>query len=277
MQEVITIRSNHPRMGTRKLYHLLAPKWQEQGIKLGRDQLFHLLSSNGLLVKRRQYSLKTKAIRAHYSRFPNLAKNLELAAKNQLWVSDITYWKVNKRTYYLSFITDAYSRKIVGYAVGKTLEAYHNLLALRMAVASCGQTSLAGLIHHSDRGTQYNCEDYIKELAYHEMQVSMTRGGAPMENAVAERINGILKDEYLKDSKVSTMKEAEQLVGRVVHLYNEERPHMSCGLHTPATIHDEGALPNRMWKDREKTWNSPKVKVLQDSNNFDNFLQDLQP
>ena len=160
-------------------------------------------------------------------------------APNQLWVSDITYWKINPQEHlYISFITDAYSHKIVGYHIAKTLEAIESIQALQKALSAFeGAESLLQLTHHSDRGIQYCSKEYVKLLQDYNLQISMTENGDPLENAIAERVNGIIKEEYLDAYQVNNIKEARELLDKVIELYNDDRPHLSISNLTPNQVH----------------------------------------
>jgi transposase InsO family protein len=169
---------------------------------------------------------------------PNLIRKFVPTEPNQLWVSDITYWKIKTDEHlYISFITDAYSRKIVGYQVAETMEAIESIQALQMALSALGAESHLHLIHHSDRGIQYCSHAYVKLLQDYNIKISMTESGDPLENALAERINGIIKEEYLETYDISNLKDAKKLLKSVVELYNTERPHMSISNLTPDIIH----------------------------------------
>lgn len=238
IQKVKEIRRNHPRIGTRKLYEMLLPFMLEHQIKMGRDALFAMLSANQMLVRRRKRRIQTTNSFHWLRKYPNLIRNFILTAPNQLWVSDITYWKINTGEHlYISFITDAYSHKIVGYQVADTLEAIESIHALQMALSALGAESHLNLIHHSDRGIQYCSHAYVKLLQDYNIKISMTENGDPLENAVAERINGIIKDEYLEAYEINCLKDAQELLKEVVELYNNERPHMSISNLTPNHIH----------------------------------------
>lgn len=250
VQEVLQIRKYHGRMGGRKLYEKLEPFMLEHQIKMGRDALFNLLASNGLLVKKSRSRVYTTNSFHWLRKYPNLIRNIHLSEKNELWVSDITYWKPKKEPYYISFVTDAYSKKIVGYHVAQNLEAIASIQAMKMAIASLTNKPIQqeSLIHHSDRGVQYCSKEYVKLLQDNGIKISMTESGDPLENAVAERINGIIKNEYLIDYDVDSFLEAQELLQSVVHLYNDDRPHMSLGMLTPNRVHDNNLKPQKLWK-----------------------------
>ena len=242
------IRYRHPRLGGRKLYELLQQSLLEHQIKMGRDALFDLLSRYGLLVRKRKRRIYTTQSFHHYKKHSNLIKNKPMPIKaNEIWVSDITYLKTANGFVYVSFITDAYSRKIVGYYVADTLEAVHSIEALKMALSSFTEP-LPNLIHHSDRGVQYCCDAYVKMLEGHQVQISMTESGDPLDNAIAERVNGILKDEYLLNKQILNLIDAEKELSKSVKMYNTERPHMSINMLTPAEAHQKKGEIKRVWK-----------------------------
>ena len=254
LKEVLKIRKNHPRMGTRKLYEKLHLFMLEHQIKMGRDALFDLLSSNYLLVRKRKRRIQTTQSFHWLRKYPNLIRDFVPTGPNQLWVSDITYWKIFGGHVYISFITDAYSHKVVGYHVAETLEAVESVQALKMALS--GLFMEPGdhfqLIHHSDRGVQYCSYEYVKLLKDNNIQISMTENGDPLENALAERLNGILKDEYLNDSQVTSIEDARKVLSRSVDLYNEDRPHMSIGNLCPSLVHTQKMQTERLWKNYYK-------------------------
>lgn len=250
IHQVQNIRNSHPKIGTRKLYGMLQLFIKEHRIKMGRDALFTILSNNNMLIRKRKRSIRTTQSYHRYRKYPNLIRDFVPTAINQLWVSDITYWKVGEKYDYISFITDAYSRKVVGYNVGETLEAVESIQALQMAFSALGAESLLQLTHHSDRGIQYCCNQYVKLLQDYKVNISMTEKGDPLENAIAERLNGIMKMEYLENYDVRTIKDAKALLKKVVALYNNERPHMSIGNLTPNQIHlsNNSIKTEKLWK-----------------------------
>jgi putative transposase len=234
-------------MGGRKLYELLEPFMLDHHIKMGRDALFDLLVANNLLIKRKKRKVHTTQSFHWLRKYPNLIRDMRPSQPNQLWVSDITYWKITSGHLYISFVTDAYSRKIVGYHVADTLESIETIKALSVAIEQSTKP-LKNLIHHSDRGIQYCSSGYVSLLRKHGMIISMTENGDPLENAIAERINGIIKGEYLENYEVNTLKVAKQLLERVVEVYNNERPHMSIGNLTPSQVHEGLAKGEKLWK-----------------------------
>ncbi|MAE08585.1 MAG: hypothetical protein CL661_07485 [Bacteroidetes bacterium] len=252
-------------MGTRKLYDKLQPFILEHQIKMGRDALFNLLSANYLLVRKRKRRIKTTQSFHWLRKYPNLIREFIPSAINQLWVSDITYWNIEKGFVYISLITDAYSRKIVGYHVASSLESIETMQALKMAL-----TSLNGelknhvqLVHHSDRGLQYCSHTYVKLLKDNNIRISMTENGDPLENVIAERVNGILKDEYLSDYSIETINEAKEVLDFAVKLYNQDRPHNSISNFYPDQVHKLNLKAERLWKNYYKK-NSTIVNQLQD-------------
>jgi transposase InsO family protein len=253
IQEVLKIRQYHRAMGTRKLYEKLQSFMLEHQIKMGRDALFDVLQCHNLLVRRKKRRVYTTQSFHRYHKYPNLIKGFVPTAINQLWVSDITYWKIGEKFIYISFITDAYSHKIVGYYVSKTLETHGSLQALKMALSGLIEkpTNRFKLRHHSDRGVQYCSDEYVNLLQKNNIQISMTQSGDPLENALAERINGILKEEYLKFYDVENIEQASQYLKHAVHLYNNDRPHLSICLLTPSTIHQNKQIKiEKLWKNK---------------------------
>ena len=249
VQKVAEVRKLHPRMGGRKLFKKLADFFGQHAIKLGRDAFFTILCTNNLLVKKRKRYHKTTNSNHWMRKYPNLIRELVPMAPNHLWVSDITYWKIKSGHLYISFITDAYSRKIVGYQVAETMEAIESIAALKMAIKGL-KTHEVNLVHHSDRGSQYCSSGYVKLLNKSGIEISMTENGDPLENAIAERINGIIKGEYLFDYQVKNLKEAKETVKSVVKLYNEDRPHSSIDYLTPEELYTNPRDKEirRLWK-----------------------------
>jgi putative transposase len=246
LTEVRFLRQLHPVIGTRKLYCLLQSFLLEHQIKMGRDALFDLLSANKLLVRRRKRKIITTQSNHWLKRYPNLTKSWYPAAPEQLWVADITYVPASNGFLYLSLITDAYSHKIMGFYIAETLEAINTTKALAMALQN--QTDKKNkLIHHSDRGIQYCSSEYVGLLKANDIQISMTESGDPLENPIAERINGIIKHEYLKHCKISDQALAMDQLKHIVNRYNNERPHQSINMLTPEVVHQNRLLVNRRW------------------------------
>lgn len=246
LSEISEIRLDHRHMGTRKLYGLIQPFLLTHQIKMGRDALFDLLSDHGMLVKRYKRRVSTTNSFHMYRKFPNLIKGFVPSFPNQLWVSDITYWRIHSRFLYISFITDVFSHKIVGYNVADNMLSLETVKALKMALNQAKDIDF--LYHHSDRGLQYCSNEYIQLLEEHEIKISMTESGDPRDNAVAERLNGIIKNEYLSNYIVHDLEEGKSLLDFAIRLYNEERPHMSVGNLTPERVHQGKVIAQQLWK-----------------------------
>ena len=249
IQQVQRYRLLQPRLGTRKLVVLLQNFVKEHNIKLGRDALFDLLRDHDLLIRRRKRKIQTTFSKHWYQKYPNLIKHYEPLSPNLLWVSDITYITLEEDFAYLSLITDAYSRKIVGFYLAETLEAIGCINALQMAIDGC--SDCRGLIHHSDRGIQYCSLNYVDLLKRNFIKISMTEKGDPLENAIAERVNGILKEELL-EQKFIDFKTAQQCVAKAIIIYNALRPHSSCDMLTPQIAHLQTGKLKRHWKNYYK-------------------------
>jgi putative transposase len=249
LSEVKQIRKEQPRLGSKKVYSLIKPNLDKHNIKLGRDALFDLLREFGMLVKPLRYKHYSTDSYHHFYKYPNLIKEFSPGVPNQLWVSDITYIEVNGKFMYLFLITDAYSRKIVGWYLSKTYSTQGALKALQMALGE--NKNIKGLIHHSDRGIQYCCKEYVAILKRKKIKISMTENGDPYENAIAERVNGILKVEYLQkryDDQITAGRE----VAKAVYLYNNKRPHLSIEMMMPAYVHQHGVKVKNLWKKQEQ-------------------------
>lgn len=264
VNRVKEIREDHPRIGTRKLYSMLADFRSSAQIKMGRDAFFSLLGERKLLIKKKRRSMRTTNSVHGFRKYPDLRKELTVDRKNQLWVSDITYWKPGSKFLYINFITDAYSHKIVGYHLAKTMKVVENLRSLKMALKDlatedCKQTNL---IHHSDRGFQYCAYQYVKKLRNQGIKISMTESSDPRDNAVAERINGIIKNEYLYKIRTDDFNAARKAVDEAVKLYNEHRPHLSIGMLTPSELHDNEQLRfKKLWKTYYSNYDAPKEQA----------------
>ena len=225
-----------PRIGTRKLYSLLKPKFEKQGIKLGRDGLFKYLREHQLLVKPAKCYTKTTNSKHWMKKYPNLFESLDVEHAEQVFVSDITYIETEEGVHYLSLVTDAYSRKIMGYELSDNMRSETVVKALRQATRQ--RQTQRKLIHHSDRGSQYCSAIYQQELKKHNIQPSMTDGYDCYQNALAERVNGILKQEFLL-YKCRNLNELKCLVKESVSIYNHLRPHLSLNMRTPDEVHKE--------------------------------------
>jgi putative transposase len=242
------IRQDLPLAGVPKLHFMLREKLAAHGIKMGRDALYELLGEHGYLLRYRRRKPYTTDSNHPYKKYPNLIREIKyLTHPGQLWVSDITYIRLKEKFCYLSIITDAYSHKIIGHCLHPTLHSDGPVNALLMAAKSKRQVTL---IHHSDRGSQYCCADYVKMLEHYDIQISMTEKGDPYENAIAERVNGILKMEFLLDKTFSSFSEAEQEVQVAVEKYNHIRPHDSCDKLTPVQAHEGNGFLRKRWKSK---------------------------
>lgn len=212
-------------------------KLNANGIHVGRDELYRLLRAHSLLVEHRKKYVVTTNSTGWHSQFPNLLKGTHVERVNQVWVSDITYLETKGGFVYLSLVTDVYCRKIMGWFVHDKLDSEGPLNALYRAFLQVDGRSISGLIHHSDRGWQYCSGQYTNTLMMKGIKTSMTQDGSPYDNAIAERVNGILKAEWLELEEIQDIKQAKKRVEEVVWLYNNERPHFSIGLNTPDTVY----------------------------------------
>jgi putative transposase len=243
---VHTVRRQMPRIGTRKLYHLLHEQFQERHLGVGRDKLFTLLRKKGLLAARRRRYTRTTDSRHWMRKYENLVKDVTLERPEQVFVSDITYIATEEGYNYLSLVTDACSKKIMGYALREDLSLQGCLHALEMALDN--RRTDASLIHHSDRGHQYCSKDYVKVLRSHGLGISMTENGDPYENAIAERVNGILKEEFYLSETFASHSEAAKHIDQSIQIYNTQRPHLTCHMMTPEVAHQASTLNPRCWK-----------------------------
>jgi putative transposase len=248
LEMVYNERSCLPGIGGRKLLNMISAAMKKENMHMGRDAFFDLLRENRLLVRHHKTKVVTTDSRHRYRRYPNLIRDITLTRPHQLWVSDITYITTNEGFLYLSLVTDAYSRKIVGWNLSNKLEADGAVYALEMAVSQLPENNGIDLIHHSDRGIQYCCGKYISKLRSSAINISMTENGDPLENAVAERINGTLKTEWLNRTKPGSKYEMALRLSAIIDAYNTKRPHLSINMLTPEVAHtSEGILP-RQWK-----------------------------
>jgi transposase InsO family protein len=229
-------RQQQPRLGTRKLQVMLKGELARSGVKLGRDRMFEVLRTHGLLVERQpaEYPRTTNSYHC-LPVFKNLVKELEVKKPNEVWVGDLTYIRTEEGFLYLALLTDKMSRKIVGHHCGDTLEATGCIKALEMALSELPQN--ARPIHHSDRGTQYCCHEYINRLVDRGLSVSMTEVNHCAENAMAERVNGILKNEYGVGYRFRTKEQARRAVREAIRLYNMRRPHTALAYKVPEEVH----------------------------------------
>jgi putative transposase len=227
-------RKDQPRVGGRKLYEALQPIFENAQFKVGRDSLFDILRAYNMLVERKKAYCKTTDSYHHFHKYNNLIKDIKVTKPNQVWVSDITYIRTVKGFCYLALITDLYSRKIVGYDISDSLELAGCLRALKFAIRHARPAK--GLIHHSDRGVQYCSYEYVKELNKRKIKISMTEENHCYENAVAERVNGILKDEFYLDQCFFSLDHACKATKNAIEIYNSKRLHLSLGYKTPNSV-----------------------------------------
>ncbi len=250
LQHIMEIRKDLPRIGTLKLQHLIAPKLAGHGISVGRDYLFDLMRERGLYIRRRKRQVITTDSRHWMRKYANLIKELHIIRPEQLWVSDITYIRMTSGWAYLSLITDAYSHQVMGYCLRKDLSAQGCIEALKMALDN--RIYSERLIHHSDRGSQYCSKEYVELLTQNKIAISMTENGDPYENAIAERMNGILKSEFDLYSSQQGLEETRQRIARHITAYNQIRPHDSCDRLTPEQAHNRSGPLAKRWKNRNR-------------------------
>jgi putative transposase len=250
LQMVKKQRKVMPRAGGRKLLTLLEPALQGE-LMMGRDRFFDFLRERGLLVRKRRQSTRTTYSNHWLHKYPNMIVGFEPEKAHLLWVSDITYIWTNEGFCFLSLVTDGYSRKIIGWELGPSLEAKYSVKALKMAIRQL-PTGTKNVFHHSDRGVQYCCSEYVKILEKNHFQISMTQNGDPRENAKAERVNGILKDEWLNDMVFNSIEEARVAIDRIIRIYNQVRPHSSLEYKTPCFAHVNECVLKRKWKNYYK-------------------------
>jgi transposase InsO family protein len=254
---VRSVRQRLPKIGARKLLLMLQEDFAAHHISIGRDSFVQLLRNHGLLVKRTKRYVRTTDSNHPFKKWPDLIKELAVTATEQLWVSDITYLRTESGFIYLSLITDAYSHKIVGYHLSQHLKAQGCIIALNKAIATLkGTEQQRKLIHHSDRGVQYCCDAYVQVLQHHHIAISMTQSGSPYDNAMAERVNGILKTELDLERTFQSYSAAVPVVHQAIDAYNRLRPHMSCGNLTPDQVHQHQqptTAVKKMWKSKPRT------------------------
>lgn len=249
IQQLISeVREKLPESGGRILYIKIKEDLNRMSIKMGRDALFTLLAANNLLIRRRKRRVWTTNSSHGLKIYPNLIKDMDINRPNQVWVSDITYFRIGYEFVYISLITDAWSKKILGYSVSDNLEGINALRALKMAIAQAPD-HVRDIIHHSDRGVQYCSKDYVATLQKNHFKISMSSKGNPIENSVAERINGTIKNDFLYHYKIQNLSGAVKGLKKAVQIYNNERPHSSIENLTPSKAHQKthGGLMN-LWK-----------------------------
>lgn len=218
-------------IGGKKLYRMLCEDISVLSVKIGRDAFFDILRKHGLLIKRRRKYISTTNSHHHFRKYKNLIKEIKISYANQVFVSDITYIRLAKGFCYLFLLTDVYSRKIVGYHLSHSLGIEGALKALQMSMKQVNKPSM--LIHHSDRGIQYCSNNYTSFLIKRRAKISMGEVGNPYENAIAERVNGILKNEFMLDQTFKSFQQARKTTLQAIEIYNNMRPHLSLNYMTP--------------------------------------------
>ena len=246
IQQVLGIRERQKRVGARKLLLMLEPFLLEHKLQIGRDGFFALLSKHNLLVRMRKSKVPRTTCSNHWmKKYPNLIMGMNVRAPNTLWVSDITYITLKDDFAYLSLITDAYSRMIIGYYLSRNLQTEGCVRALKMAIKQLPSGSM--LIHHSDRGSQYCSFEYVERLLSANISISMTQSGDPRDNAIAERVNGIIKQEFLLGT-YDCLETAGIAIKEAIGIYNHERRHSSVDMLTPLEAHNMTGELKRHWK-----------------------------
>ena len=241
------VRQDQPRIGGRKLLSMIGPKLTGT-MSIGRDAFFSILRNEGLLIRKTKRNVITTNSKHWLRKYANLIREFTPDAPHQLWVSDITYIETQDNGFvYLFLITDAYSRKIIGWHLSETMEADNALKALHMALSTL-PANVNDLIHHSDRGVQYCCHKYVARLKLSGIKISMTENGDPLENAIAERVNGILKTEWLYHKVLKNKEDTLSEIKHIVHIYNEKRPHSSLDMLTPEEAHQKSGELKKHWK-----------------------------
>ena len=257
---VLALRREIPGLGTRKLHLLLQQPLAASGIKIGRDKLHQLLHTHDLILRQKRSIPKTTNSAHSLRKYPNLVVDMILTAPQQAWVCDITYLCIGLGFGYLSLLTDAYSKLIVGYYLHPLLTVEGSLKALEMALQS-EQPFPASLIYHSDRGSQYCSFAYIQRLRQAGITISMTQRGDLYENAVAERVNGILKTDFRLNRVFTSFNEAARAVEQSMRNYNHLRPHMSSGYLTPAAAHASTEPLQKHWKPKVYQASAPPIPI----------------
>ena len=245
LQQVHDIRKQQPRCGGRKLFIMLQPFFKQHNITMGRDNFFDVLRENKLLVRKTKRNVYTTMSKHHFHRYANLVKGFTPLKAHELWVADITYIPLKERFAYLFLITDAYSRKIVGFHVNDDMKASSAVVALKKALAQKPPETI--VIHHSDRGIQYCSIEYTTLLQQHHAMISMTQSGDPYENAMAERVNGILKTELISSS-YDDINAASLSIAKAITIYNYRRRHSSINYQIPDDVHRQKGPQIRRWK-----------------------------
>lgn len=254
VDKIMSVKKLMPRLGTRKLYHILGNE-----LPVGRDKLFSILRANRLLVYPKKTYHKTTDSKHWLKKHTNKIKEMDINRPEQVWVSDITYLGTRQNPLYLCLVTDAYSKKIMGFDLSDSLKQEGAINALKMSFRNRSYDS-EPLIHHSDRGLQYCGYEYQRILNKYKTVCSMTQDSDPYENAIAERVNGILKDEFNLEGLSTNKKFMNQIVKESIHIYNLLRPHWSCKLLTPEQMHRQRAILKPSYKKKFSSRVNPTAK-----------------
>jgi putative transposase len=257
LEQIDIIRKQQPRCGGRKLFIMFQSFFKQHDIQMGRDRFFDLLKRNKLLIRKTKRCVFTTNSKHLFHRYPNLAKDFKPLKAHELWVADITYIPLKERFAYLFLITDAYSRKIVGFHVSDDMKVSSAVLALKKALAQKPPETI--VIHHSDRGIQYCSTEYVQLLQQHQALLSMTQSRDPYENAIAERVNGILKTELIS-AYYSDIDTASIHIARCITIYNYRRRHSSLNWQIPDEVHKQKGPQIRRWKNYYQ--NNTKTKTM---------------
>ena len=247
LSEVRKIRKLQPKYGTLKVFKELSFFFHQQGIKMGRDRFFKLLKWNGMLVKKSKNFITTTNSKHRFFKSPNRILDLEIKQSEQVWVSDITYVKLQNDYAYLALVTDAYSKKIVGFNIDNHMRTELVVNALKMALKERSFPDRK-IIHHSDRGIQYCSPEFERYTLKNDIILSNTQNSDPYENAVAERMNRTLKYEYGLKETIPDLKTAQKMTQQAVHLYNNHRMHFSLDFQTPAKVHIKQNVKYKSYK-----------------------------
>ena len=264
---VLQQRKIMPRLGTLKLYYILKPRWIETGTKCGRDKLFGLLRDERMLVKKKKNFTKTTNSMHRFRKHPNLIENMTIDRPEQVWVSDITYVRIKGGFLYLSLVTDAFSKQIMGYELADNMKVESSARALKRALNNRLYPNRT-LIHHSDRGLQYCAPAYTKMLDDNQIDISMTSKYDPYENAIAERVNGILKSEFDVGEVFINQHQAKRVIKESIQIYNQLRPHLTCHYRTPKQAHEHPNFKPTKWTNKFS-----KHKISTVKNNFVSLKQ----
>ena len=249
------VRSEDPGIGGYKLWLMAKAMFPRDWVP-GRDSFYKFLTANNLTISRPKPRTTTNS-NHRYHKYGNLIKDFIPTAPNQLWVSDITYIDLVDDCCYLHLVTDAYSHKIVGWCLAESLHAIFTMKALQMAIDQAGGGDLSGTVHHSDRGTQNCCYAYTDILKEHNIAISMTEDYCPTDNGIAERVNGIIKTEFIyRVARFKDMADASKQIEQYITFYNERRPHMSIGYHTPSEAHLQTGKQKKCWRNKEYSKNN---------------------